>query len=231
MSMTFKEDTHQYFDENGVEYQSVTKMLHSYAQPFDKYKMSALVARKRGITQEEVLAEWDAGNKRACDYGTEVHLLMENYIKKGEKIAGNEGLYDSFDKVLKDYIPSCEEVLSEIILWDKEALVAGTSDLVFDLPKNEFVVGDFKTNKALNFFSKYNSHLKYPVEHLTDCNYSIYALQLSVYALMRERLTGKKCRNVFLLYRVGDEWQYIPANYMKYEAMAVLKHWSSLHAA
>lgn len=225
MKITFKEDSHQYFDENGVEYQSVTKMLHNYSQPFDKYKMSELVARKRGITQTEVLAEWDAANKHACDYGTAVHLLMENYIKKREMVEGNESLYESFDAILKEYLPTHTEILSEIILWDKETRVAGTSDLVFELPNDEFVVGDFKTNKALNYFSKYNSYLKYPVEHLTDCNYSIYCLQLSIYALMRERITGKKCRNVFLLYRVGDEWKYIPADYMKYEAMAVLKHW------
>lgn len=225
--ITFKEDTHQYFDPFGVEYQSVTKMLHSYASPFDENAMSAAVARKRGVTQAEVLAEWEAERNRACDYGTAVHLLMENYIKKKEVVPGNERLYASFDEIVKQNMPRCINILSEIILWDEKARVAGTSDLIFELPNDEFVVGDFKTNKELKFFSKYNSFMLYPIEHLSDCNYNIYCLQLSVYALMYERLTGKKCRNVFLLYRVGDEWTYIPGNYMKYEAIAVLTHWQT----
>lgn len=223
--VVFKEDTHQYFNEEGKEYKSVTTILHKYTTPFDKDKVAARVSEKTGRPVEEILKEWATVNRTACDFGTNIHLLMENYIKKRERVEGYDGLYDSFDEYLADDLKYATDVLSEVKVWDDTARVAGTSDLIVEF-KDEFMVGDFKTNKRLDFYSKFRDHMKYPVDHLTDCNYSVYSLQLSIYALMYERLSGKRCRNVFLLYKVGDRWTYITANYMKYEAMALLKHYT-----
>ena len=82
MSIIFKEDTHQYFNtDNGREYLSGTKFLHLFEPEFDKYSISKRVAEKEGRSQQSVLDEWAATSKLACETGTKIHTIMENYIK------------------------------------------------------------------------------------------------------------------------------------------------------
>lgn len=110
--VVFKEDTHQYFNEEGKEYKSVTTILHKYTTPFDKDKVAARVSEKTGRPVEEILKEWATVNRTACDFGTNIHLLMENYIKKRERVEGYDGLYDSFDEYLADDLKYATDVLS-----------------------------------------------------------------------------------------------------------------------
>ena len=59
----FLEDTHQYINiETNEEYCSVSKLLGRYKEKFDAENISKWVAKKRGVSQEEILKEWeDAG--------------------------------------------------------------------------------------------------------------------------------------------------------------------------
>lgn len=228
--VTFKEDTHQYFNVLGTEYQSVTKVLHSYCAPFDQDYHAERKAQKLGIPKWEVLAEWKRTTEEACDFGTRIHLLMENYIKRGERGETPFNLYESFDNAMRDYVGQRRKILSEVILWNDEARVAGTSDIIVELNDEEFCVGDFKTNKKFTYFSAFGNRMLFPLEHITDSKYSVYALQLSVYAYFYELISGKRCRNVFLLYLEDGAWKFIPANYMKYEVMALLRHYKNQNA-
>ena len=54
---------HQYFDGNGNQYLSVSKVLDLVKPLFERDKLSAMTANKRGISQAEVLAEWTATEK------------------------------------------------------------------------------------------------------------------------------------------------------------------------
>lgn len=82
------------------------------------------------------------------------------------------------------------------------------------------------TNKRFNYFSPFGDTLKKPFDHLQDCHYSIYSLQLSTYALMYELETGKKCRRIWIGYwdRHTEEIYYIPVIYMRNEANKLLEH-------
>jgi len=61
-------------------------------------------------------------------------------------------------------------------------------------------IADFKTNLKghITFRSEYKKRLYPPLEHLQDCDYTKYCLQLSIYAFFFERLTGRKVRNIFV---------------------------------
>ena len=50
-----------------------------------------------------------------------------------------------------------------------------------------FDINDYKTNKVINFYSQYAKKLLPPMDHLDDCQYNIYALQLSIYAYFYEQ--------------------------------------------
>lgn len=225
MSIIFKEESHQYFNtDTGREYLSGTKFIHLFEPPFDKDAISKRVALKEGKTQKQVLDEWAAISKQACDYGTATHLLMENYIKFGEEDIDNKILYETFNKCVGPEYKKAEAIHSEKLLWIDDFEIAGTADLIIDHPNNEFSIGDFKTNKKIEFYSAFGNRMLEPVSHLSQCQHNLYALQLSLYAYMYSLLSGRKLRHVFLMHcnDRSNGWTYIPCNAMIMEVRFML---------
>ena len=221
----FIEKTHQYFNDNHKEYISGTRFIHKFEFPFDEDGISKRVALKEGISQDEVLKKWKAISKKACDYGTKIHALMENYIKFGETDELYSSLYSSFDKITKEEFSTAKEILSEHLLYDDEYEIAGTADLIIVHDDKEFSIGDFKTNKSIDFYNPYGNRMLDPVDHLSSCNYNIYSLQLSLYAYMFSKLTGLKCRRVFIIYKNNEKFEYISTTNMEYEIRMMLKYY------
>ena len=65
------------------------------------------------------------------------------------------------------------------------------------------------------------------MDHLDDCQYNIYSLQLSVYAYFYEQESKRKCRSLNLLYfdRNSKTFMKYPVPYMKMEAIAILENY------
>ena len=127
----------------------------------------------------------------------------------------------SYDKAAERTIDSFKNVLCENLLYDEEVKVAGTADLIYE-HKNEFTIGDFKTNKRFRFSSLYSERLKDPVSHLHNCEFNLYGLQLSLYAYLYEQMSGKRCRKCVIFYLKDDRFLSYHVNYMKSEVEAIL---------
>ena len=54
-----------------------------------------------------------------------------------------------------------------------------------------------------------------PVDHFDYCEFNTYALQLSFYAWLYERATGKKCRKCVIFYLKEDRFLSYHVNYLK----------------
>lgn len=219
MPVTLNHDTHVYTNtETGEVYTSVTTFIGKYKKPFDKDKWSKYVAQRDGLSQEEVLDKWSNITTTAQNRGTNVHLIMENYIKEKKIEKGYEEFVDSFIKKTNGIILPDSKILSEELLYSHEHKLAGTADLIVE-NKNIFHVMDFKTNKKFNYTNKYNEYFFEPIDYLPQCEFTTYTIQLSIYARMHELLTGKKCAGmkVFYLREFKDKtfWQDIPMIYMK----------------
>ena len=227
MSIIFKEKTHQYFNEEGQEYISGTTFLHKFQVPFEKEKFAEMKASKLGITKEEVLAMWKQNSIEACKFGTKTHLIMENYIIGKEKNDEYSHLYESFEAIVADDFKWAKKVWSEKLLHSDEYKIAGTADLIIEHNDFEFSIGDFKTNKKIDFSNNFGQRMLDPISHLSDCNYNLYSLQLSLYAYLFSKISGKKCRKIFLMHLNDDKWNYIPCNFLKYEIKAMLNHHST----
>ena len=118
-------------------------------------------------------------------------------------------------------------IYPETILFSEKHSLAGTADIIEDCG-DYFNVWDFKTNKKLNYMSQYGQWLKKPVSHLSDCQFNVYALQMSIYAYMFQMETRKKVGRMALFYLNPEkdyEFEIIPVNYMGYEAKKVLDFW------
>lgn len=224
----FNKEQHSYTNSEGEKYISVTTLLSEYKNKFDTEKHATRVALKEGVTKEFVIQLWEDITKTATDKGTEIHKALEDYITKVEASCDKHSdLCRSYDDIVSNNIDRHTEVLSEKLLYDDEYKVAGTADLIYDHDKY-FTIGDFKTNKKFNFSSKYNEYFNEPLSHLNYSEFNSYALQLSLYAFMYEKLSGKQCRKIVVFYLAQDKFIPIHCNYLKSDIINLLKHYKNI---
>ena len=240
----FKEDTHQYFSTiDGEEYKSVSKVLSLVKIPFDRDKASIGQARQlaseEGISfaeaQKKVWASWDKKRDDASDHGDTIHNALEDFFRYGKKT-------EWIDKVLVKLKPIMETAYlyyPEALLYNHMYKTAGQSDLVVQRQKGKNSIIDFydyKTNLSRGIYfdsiSRKNNELKHyskyflpPLEHFEECNYNLYALQLSIYAYMAELTYGIKVGRLAIIYISPKyEVQILPVPYLKLEAKILLDH-------
>ena len=235
--VTIDHYTHTYTDVNGDIYTSVSRVLDTVDNKFDAETMSRNCAGRGkyvGMTQEEVKAQWLSTAKESTDHGSRIHNALETYSKtftiKKEDV-DLEPMIKSVTLLHKDYVRTYDEC----ILYHPGYKVAGTADkILLPTSRSGYVdIEDFKTNikKGIVFHNEYGKFKKFPVEHLSDCNYNRYALQLSIYGFMFEYLTKKKIRKMWLTFiPEANPMNHvrIPVPYMKTDAIAILENFKKM---
>jgi len=214
---TFEETEHSYyyFDKktqlNRKIKTSATKIVEKYAQKFDSDKWSKIKASQQGISQEQVLGEWDTMKTKAGGRGTNLHtyleLRMNNKIIKNLPVEGE--LKSKADKFYNDIYGNLIPVKSELVVGDIEYDLAGMVDQLFFSPKHDsLLLFDWKTNKAMNRSNKYGEKMLAPFEELDDCNYNHYSLQLAIYKHLIEKNTSLKIPKCFIVWFGSKEKPY-----------------------
>jgi hypothetical protein len=224
--LVFDPIEHSYKNEfTGEHYTSVTRVIHKFKKPFDSDTVASRVARREGKTKDEVLEQWKRENDKSKDYGTELHAVIERYLKTG----AFDPEYTVFIQAYLDLdvISKKDDLLIEQQVYSHEYKLAGTADVIRVEKNGGFSVFDLKTNKKFNLHNQYNEYLLHPLEHLTASEYSIYSLQLSTYALMYQNITGRRVNNLGIMYydRNTEKFTYYPVSYKKYDVLAMLKHY------
>ena len=230
--VTFDEVNHKYYNQKGDEYISCTTLIKKFCPKFDKENISKRVAQKQKCSQEDVLKEWERIAKEATDYGTLIHKCIEGYIKMTPEYIHPD--YKDITRVgydlLLHHLAPHTPIKSEMLLWNHEYKVAGQSDIVQMYTNNAgdtiVNVADIKTNKKIEFGTDYDEYMLAPVHHLSHCNYHTYALQLSLYAYMLQKMYPEvKINKMFLMHLdKKNNWTVIHLPYMKLEVMAVLRN-------
>lgn len=85
IELYFDEGPHKYTDSNGNEYISVTTIIGKYAPQFDKRYWAHKKAKEQGVSEKEILRQWEQISKEACSRGTDTHNGIENAIKEVSK--------------------------------------------------------------------------------------------------------------------------------------------------
>jgi hypothetical protein len=223
-------EAHKYFDMDGRQYLSVSKFIELFTVPFDRDMISRAVAKKRGISQAEVLVEWDLKRDGSIDHGVRIHDCLEKFEKTTIVDSTNEDLRPlciDLGLHFKQYYRK----VPEAILYDNGSFVAGTTDKIMQKTshKNSRVdFADYKTNleKGIYYENDYGKYLTGPLSHLMDCNYNRYSLQLSIYAYLYQKKTGRNIGTLSIIYIPPDDfmkWRSIPVPYMKKEAEAMFE--------
>jgi len=229
--LRLKEDTHQYIDdETNEEYTSVSVVLSQFKKPFDSEYWAEKKAKDYGTSKDEVLSLWEEVKDTACFRGKNYHKLMEDFILFDKRETDADSLYNSFSRNLDKMGDGIITIDAEKLLYNTQYKVAGTADVIINHSGREFSIMDFKTNRQFRYFSKYKEFLLPPIDHLQACEFNNYTMQLSLYAYMYSIMSGKTCRSLAINFLNKDtqEWEHIPVNFMKYEAMLLLRSYKPI---
>lgn len=226
------EDTHVYTNQHGEEYLSVSKFLGLFQKQFDREGISKAYAKKHGVSQENVLADWDKKRDDSIDHGNRIHEAIERYFRSTVITLEDEDLRPMILSLAKEY-SHYYRIFSEEIIWNDEYKIAGTTDNRFQVTsssKSVISFGDFKTNQrnGIQTENKYGQYMLGPLSHLQDCNFNKYSLQASAYAWMYQQNTGCKIGDLHILYIPPQNFLqytklYVP--YMKLEIEAMVKYY------
>lgn len=187
--------------------------------------------------------QWDNTRDIACAKGTAYHLYREKraYEIGYESHVGANLTLDTQQNYYFNLAELPDGFYSELLVYNHTYEIAGQIDKAFITTrgnKRYISIDDFKTNREIKMDNKYDN-MKYPVDHLPDCNYVHYQLQLSLYAWMLEQygfqpdqlqFTWIKENKVYDdLGELQISFEEIPYhfNYMKKEVEDMLNHYHS----
>jgi hypothetical protein len=198
MSIVFNAADHSYksIDAEDINWISVTSLVSNFKLPFDGKAVANRVTKSKkskwyGIPPEKILQLWQAEADRAVTLGTYYHNQREADLCSLSSIE-REGIpipvYSPIEEGTLKKAPEqklTDGIYPEHMVYLKSAGICGQSDLV-EVINGKVNIIDYKTNKEIKTESFKNwegisEKLLAPLNHLDDCNYNHYSLQLSIY--------------------------------------------------
>jgi ATP-dependent exoDNAse (exonuclease V) beta subunit len=225
---------------------SVTQLLGKTKKEFNKQFWLSKKASELQITEDELNHRWWILNQIGTTRGSLIHKYMEDKLarKVYQKNYGNLSsvlntleyieYIQSIDKLIlmvesfvKDN-PNLIPIMSEVVVGNIEIGIAGMFDqLFFDKNLNGYVIYDWKTDKEFKTSNRYQKFLK-PLDHLDDCQFNKYSLQLSLYKYIIEKYTEIKILDlkVVWFFHKSDTYQVIDIPYRKTDIETLIKYYN-----
>ncbi len=267
----FVEEGHQYVslseEHANITWVSVTKLISKLHEQFNaggvdrafecsiKKPTKAYPNKWYGIPPSEIEAAWNSERDRSTKLGHWYHNKRESELLDCEEeldvygcSIGQGGVKVAPEQIL------VEGIYPEHLMYLMSAGICGQSDYVA-VRNGEVHIKDYKTSKEIKRrgFTNYKGTkmMFHPIEHLEDCEYIHYNIQLSLYMYMILRhnpnlepgtLTiehvkfeeGGKDKYGYPIYKedgkggwVVKEVEEIVMPYLKKEVVAILEWWKN----
>lgn len=209
--LSFKEEGHIYFwdgdDIKDIGGTSSTTFIKKFFTPFNPQHCIRSITRSRKYltdptykyykkTNQEILDMWAQNRDEAADAGTRFHLDIElSYngidVENDTKEWGQFQKFESLrDKEMKPF-------RTEWMIYDTELRLAGSMDMVFKNADGTYSIYDWKRSKAIKI--KDSKKGNFPLEHVSDCNFMHYSLQLNLYKYILEKNYGVQISSLVLV--------------------------------
>jgi hypothetical protein len=217
--ITFQENGHIYNIKGDKYYKSCTTWVKSFFEKFDADKIIDRMMAKPdwntskyyGMTKDEIKQMWNSNGSSAASYGTNMHKFIEDYYN---------GLNPTSECIEKQYFLNfyedhkhLEPYRTEMMIYNEDIKVCGSVDMLFRNEDGSLSIYDWKFSKEIQYENNFGKKALSPMEHLDDCNYMHYSLQLNVYRYILEQKYGYKIKDMYLIFmhqNLGD-------NYVKVE--------------
>ena len=248
----FVEKDHEYFISGEPAMMSVSQLIKKYEKPFELQKMALRVAQRDGFTVEEILQQWDFSKDYSCHKGSDFHKYVENYFNRKKVSLDSDSINLFFEKrktfkmdtSIKSYYKEMALLIrnflnfyewwkqdhilikSEFVIGDKNSKICGTIDnLSYNFKTKELVIFDYKTNKEIKKHNKYKERLLKDLNHLDNCEFIKYSLQMSLYSIIIENCTNFKIPKSYIVWVNGkDDYELIECANLKKESESILNN-------
>lgn len=232
--ISFQELGHKYFiDGDNTNTISCTTYIHSFFNEFESDKIiNNIIGSSKWKTdntykyyqmsKKDIKKQWNANSKLSCNLGTKMHLMIENFYNDKEiEITDNDKDFEIFLDFYNDH-KHLQIYRTEWIIFADDLRITGSIDAVFINKDGSLTLGDWKRSKQINFTSYNNQTGKPPFEHLSDCNYNHYSLQLNLYRIILEKYYGFTVKDMFLGVFHPDNDKYIKIDIQRMDKEAEL---------
>ena len=213
----------QFFDEGHIydvdgnrDYVSCTTFVHHYVQEFDADATIRRMFAKGikpgskydGQTAEQIKLGWENKGKIASRLGTLVHARVEYFYNGWSESFP----YETPPEFATHFAPFQERIVetngyvpyrTEWFIFDDEYELAGSVDMLYQVnadDPNTLVIYDWKRSCKLSDKVGFGGKtMNAPLDHLPDCSYWHYTMQLNVYRHILERKYGKTIVGMYLV--------------------------------
>ena len=224
--ISLDQENHRYIltENPDFEFESVTQFIHHFFEKFDQENVARKLINTHpkyaGKTVEQVIKKWNKGAIK----GTIVHNELEAFIKEGifpehqMSIVGANWLNEKKKN-------KSNKFFSEVIVYSKQLGIAGTIDLlVYNEEQNMYHLVDWKTNKKIEK-SSFNDKkgILQSSNHIDDCNFMHYSLQLSFYRYILERFYGLEVGSQTLIHLKDDSFDIHSIDYLNQDLINMLR--------
>ena len=239
----FIEDGHYYLCNGKRVGISTTGLISQYEQKFDSDIISQQVADKRGISQQEVLEEWQIENLHSTIKGSMIHEFAQS-LWEGKEYKFDysnvppeidlDRLKSDIKKLIpqainfyNDYKDMYELIGCEIYLGDEDYDECGATDqMMLNKYTGCIAIIDYKTNKKIEYESYRHKKMLIPLHKYDDCNHVHYSFQLGDYKYKFEKNTNLKVEETFIVYFNvnADNYEIIEPLNMEKEVEMILEN-------
>lgn len=190
----FSEAGHIYksVDGSNQKWLSVTSIVGSLKTKFNSEIQAPKSARNKkskwyGLSVEEILTAWKNEKDRSVDLGHWYHTKVENELLGYDSIDGLK-VHRSINENGIKMAPAQKlesGIYPEHLVYLESANICGQVDKVI-IKNNKVNIEDHKTSKEIKIQGYINwegvtTKMLSPVEHLDECEFNSYAIQLSLY--------------------------------------------------
>lgn len=200
------------------------------------YAMNIFLNKNKKFTKLEMInyhnkkkQDWEKSKKEGLDRGSAWHkkeeekaLFIDKVYYEGKFISLSTSYRMARTKKFKLSRNTKDGAYVEMLMSHPLIEIAGQADQIFieTVGRTRYLdIGDWKTNKKIDMYSRWNNKMKAPLEHLDYCDYSSYALQLSLYAWIAE-CHGFVPRHLALAH-VRNKIERIPVEYLRDEIFKI----------
>lgn len=229
-NIVFFEEGHKYciLNDSSSQYMSVTTWNHKHFPHFDADEVIKNMMKGNswkeghrywGLNPEQIKQLWDSNKNAVAGAGTDLHYeiecfhnnkqlhnaytnkeLYENYMNEhGTHLETKPLEWQYFIHFIKDHL-HLKPYRTEWIIYDEDAKIAGSIDMVYENPDGSLSIYDWKRAKNITRINHFNKFALHPlICHLPDSNFWHYSLQLNTYKHILETKYGKKINGLFLV--------------------------------
>jgi len=202
MAVTFRAKDHKYQSQDpneDINWIGVTSLVSTFKEKFDPISQSIKSSKNRrskwyGMDPEAIREIWTSNSDMAMSNGSKYHDQRESDLMSIDYIARSGVMIPIIKPIIEGDLKIApnqkltEGIYPEHFVYLKSAGICGQSDRV-EVIKDTVHVIDYKTNKeikkeAFRDWQGISKKMLSPLDHLEDCNFNHYALQLSTYMYM-----------------------------------------------